>query len=96
MLILLQFVVAFLAARIGVVRRAVKSEPVILLLDGEFLEVRLREERLSPEEVYQAIRGSGVGGTELVASVVLETDGSLSVITRSQQGSGSALPHQHG
>lgn len=42
-------------------------------------------------EVRQAVRSQGIGGLELVEAVVLETDGSFSVIPGSQAGSGSAL-----
>jgi uncharacterized membrane protein YcaP (DUF421 family) len=37
------------------------------------------------------VRSQGIGGLELVEAVVLETDGSFSVIPGSQAGSGSAL-----
>jgi uncharacterized membrane protein YcaP (DUF421 family) len=40
--------------------------------------------------VRQAVRSTGAGGLESIAAVVLETDGSFSVITRAQKGSGSA------
>jgi hypothetical protein len=36
-------------------------------------------------------RSQGIGGLELVEAVVLETDGSFSVIPDTQAGSGSAL-----
>jgi uncharacterized membrane protein YcaP (DUF421 family) len=42
-------------------------------------------------EVRQAVRSQGVGGLEQVEAVVLETDGTVSVIPRAQAGSGDAL-----
>jgi uncharacterized membrane protein YcaP (DUF421 family) len=90
-LIGLQLLVAWLVARSPRLRRAVKSEPIAVMLDGELQVDRIRRQRLSPEEVRQAIRGSGVGGMELVAAVILETDGTLSVVTHDQRGSGSAM-----
>jgi hypothetical protein len=41
-------------------------------------------------EVRQAVRSQGIGGLELVQAVVLEADGSFSVIPGTQAGSGSA------
>ncbi|MFQ6853542.1 hypothetical protein AAIB46_21985 [Streptomyces sp. 35M1] len=38
-------------------------------------------------------KNQGNGGLELVHAVVLETDGTFSVIPRSQRGSGSAPAH---
>jgi uncharacterized membrane protein YcaP (DUF421 family) len=51
----------------------------------------MRCQRVTPDEVRQAIRAQGTGALELVHAVVLETDGSFSVISRSQYGSGSAM-----
>lgn len=86
-----QFVVSAASVRWAAVRRSAKSEPTLLLEDGRLLERRLRGNRVAVEEVRQAVRSAGVGGLESVAAVVLETDGTLSVIPRSALGSGSAL-----
>ena len=50
----------------------------------------MRRERVTAGEIRQAVRASGHGGLD-VAAVVLETDGTLSVIPRSQRGDGQAL-----
>ena len=86
-----QFVVAWTSVRSGAVRKIVKARPVVVLEDGRLLEGVCRRERLTPGEVHQAVRASGIGDLHQVAAVVLETDGSTSVIPRSALGSGSAL-----
>ncbi len=91
LLALLQLVVSWTTSRVGAARRAVTAEPTVLVRDGRLLDEALRRQRVTPEEVRQALRSSGVGGFDLVAAVVLETDGTLSVVTRSQAGDGSAL-----
>ena len=65
--------------------RLVRSEPRLLLRDGEMLDEALRDERVTRPEVDQAIRNAGLGRIEDVAAVVLETDGSFSVIARDDQ-----------
>jgi uncharacterized membrane protein YcaP (DUF421 family) len=90
-LIVLQFAVAFLSSRLHPARVAVKAQPSAVVLEGEVLVDELRRQRLTTEEVDQALRQAGLGGIELAAAVVLETDGSLTVIPREQRGSGSAL-----
>ena len=87
----LQFVVSSVSARLPGGRSAVTAQPTVLLRDGVPLEDAMREQRITHSEVRQAIRSSGVGGLDLVAAVVLESDGKLSVITSSQLGDGSAL-----
>ena len=48
------------------------------------------------DEVRQAVRSQGVGGLDQVAAVCLESDGSVSVITDSSVGDGSALADVRG
>ncbi|MFG3441567.1 DUF421 domain-containing protein [Nonomuraea sp. NPDC047897] len=91
LLVALQFAVAWLATRSAGVRRLIKSEPTVVLRDGRLLEQPMRRQRVTREEVCQAVRSSGAGALEDVAAVVLETDGSFSVIPRQKLGSGSAV-----
>lgn len=87
----LQFLVAWISARRPRLRTVLTSEPVLLLRDGRMLTDVLRRNRLTESEVLQAVRGSGSGDIRDIAAVVLETNGKLSVITKSKLGSGSAL-----
>ena len=91
LLVGLQLAVAWVSVRAGWFRRTVKASPALLVHRGVLLEDRLRAERVTAGEVRQAVRSQGIGGLELVEAVVLETDGSFSVIPGSQAGSGSAL-----
>jgi uncharacterized membrane protein YcaP (DUF421 family) len=65
----------------------VKSEPVLLVMRGEFLTGAMRRARVTEPEVYAVLRSQGVRDLEDVDAVVLESDGSLSVLP---QGSGVA------
>jgi uncharacterized membrane protein YcaP (DUF421 family) len=87
----LQFVVAIATTRIPSVRGVVTSQPSLLLRDGEYLEDRMRRQRVAHSEIRQAVRSSGVGDVAKVAAVVLESDGTLSVIQSQQAGDRSAL-----
>ena len=58
----------------------VKSELSLLLHRGRFLEGAMRRQRVTQEEVVSALRSSGLARPEDAAAVVLETDGSLSVV----------------
>jgi uncharacterized membrane protein YcaP (DUF421 family) len=77
----LQFAVAFLSVRSERIEAMVKSEPSLLLFKGEFLEATMRRERLTKGEVLAALRSQGVGDVSLAEAAVLETDGSVSVVT---------------
>ena len=81
-LVLLQLCVSWLSVRIGVFERLVKSEPALLVRDGTPLEGALRHERVTLAEVRAAMRSKGLSRIEDAAAVVLETDGSISVVRR--------------
>jgi uncharacterized membrane protein YcaP (DUF421 family) len=72
-------------------RRFVNSEPTLVVRDGQVIASALSGMRLTQGEVAQAVRSSGQGGLADVAAVVLEPDGTLSVVPRSSVGDGRAL-----
>jgi uncharacterized membrane protein YcaP (DUF421 family) len=82
--------VAWGSVRSGVVRRLVRAEPTLLVNRGEFLVSALRSQRVTESEVRQAARSQGVANLD-AAVIVLETDGSFSVLERAEKSSQSAL-----
>ncbi len=86
LLVGLQYVVAFLSVRSTWFNALVKSEPTLLMHQGQFLEAAMRGQRVTREEVVSALRSSGVARPEDAAAVVLETDGTLSIIPASAAG----------
>lgn len=96
LLLLLQILVSWLTSRRHVTSSVVRSEPTLVVRHGEFLPDALTDVRLTEDEVRQAVRSQGVGGLDQVAAVCLESDGSVSVITGSSVGDGSALADVRG
>lgn len=92
LLVVLQLVVALVTSYVPWSRRLVTAQPAVLLRDGHVDHGVLRRHRVTPAEVRQAARSSGQGSLADLAAVVLETDGTLSVVPRSAAGDGSALP----
>ena len=90
-LAILQFVVTGLSVRLGWFGDLVKAEPALLVHDGRILHDRLRRERVSEAELLAALRGHGIGAVAGVHAVVLETDGSFSVVEARSEGEGSTL-----
>ena len=88
LLIALQFAVAWVSLRSRRVRQLVKSAPSLLVRDGTLLEATMRRERVDRDEVLAAIRGKGILAMSDVAAVVLETDGSFSVLPRNPEARG--------
>ncbi len=87
----LQFLAATISSRLDVGRKVVTARPTLLVSQGLFHDDALRRQRVGVDEIRQAVRSSGNGDVSQVAAVVLESDGSLSVITRDKIGDWSAL-----
>lgn len=80
-LIAMQFVIAWLSVRFPPISRLVKAEPRLLVYQGRLLEDAMRRERVVEAEVLAALRQQGVAAVAAAAAVVLETDGSFTVIS---------------
>lgn len=91
LLIGLQFAVAWLSVRTNRFEAAVKSAPSLLLYRGQLCDGEMRRQRVSPDELKAAIRSAGLGDVADVGAVVLETDGTFSVIRRDELPGGNAL-----
>ena len=90
LLVLLQYAIAWLSVRSPGFQALIKAEPTLLLHNGRLLEGAMQAERITREEVLAALRASGAADPGKVAAVVLETDGTLSVI--SDAGASAGLP----
>ncbi|MEM8718939.1 MAG: YetF domain-containing protein [Cyanobacteria bacterium P01_G01_bin.39] len=91
LLVLFQYILTWISARSSMVQKLVKAEPSLLLYKGKFKQEVLKRERVAEGEVLAALRASGVGAVEDADAVVLETDGSFSVIKDLGKGTASAL-----
>lgn len=81
LLIGLQYLVAMLSVRSKGFRHVIKSEPALLYHRGQFLEEALRRERVVRDEILAAMRSSGFMDLCEVDAVVLEIDGTFSVLS---------------
>ena len=80
LLIGLQYAVTWSSVRWSAISKLVKSSPTLLFYRGEFLPAHMRSARVVEDEILAGVREQGLGSMDDVAAVVLETDGSFSVI----------------
>ena len=90
-LIALQYVIATASVRSKWIESVVKSEPTLLFYQGQFLWKAMQSERVTQEEIEAAIRQQGGAAVDAIDAVILETDGSFSVIQDNASGSLSSL-----
>jgi len=81
-LIVANYGVAQARQRLPFLQRALEGTPTLLIHDGKFLRENLRRESLDEDEVLMALREHGVDNVTDVRMAVLETDGSISVVSR--------------
>jgi len=93
LLVTLQAIITWLSVRSPRFQSVVKSEPTLLVREGAFLRGAMRRQRITREEIMAVIRSEGMADPSEVAALVLETDGSMSVISSSQAGAAAALTH---
>lgn len=91
LLIGMQYAVTWSSVRAGWVRRIVTGEPALLLYRGNLLPEALVAARVTQGEVKAAVRSAGLVDLEAVEAVVLETDGSFSVIKKEPGAEHSSL-----
>ncbi len=84
-LIGLQWMIAWLSVRSPTVSRLVKAEPRLLVYQGQLLHGAMRSERVVEVEVLAALRQQGLASLADVDAVVLETDGTFTVVQRTDQ-----------
>lgn len=91
LLIGLQFAIAWVSVHWPPSQRVVKSEPAMLLYEGRPLERALARERVTRGELDAALRAHGYASAADVYAVVIETDGSFSVVPTTASGPGTTL-----
>jgi len=81
LLILMQYLVTSASVRSSSFARLVRSNPQIILRNGEFCRDAMRRERITEGEILSAVRSNGGTEAEDADLVVLESDGTISVIS---------------
>ena len=103
-LIGMQFVITWTSIRSRAVARMAKSEPTVVAFRGQPRSGSMRRERLLETELAAALRERGLARIEEADLVVLETDGTITVVPRideraipsSRLGEHVPLPADHG
>lgn len=96
-LIVLQYAIAVLSVRLPRFRPLVKAHPTLLVGHGELREQAMAEQRVAQPEILQVLRQHGMASVQEAAAVVLETDGTLSVLKKAPSSEdGSTLANVDG
>ncbi len=91
LLVFFQFAITWISVRSDIIQRLVKAEPTLLLFKGEMQEQIMVDKRVAKGEVLAAIRLNGNASVEEVDAVILETDGTFSVIQKIDLANATAM-----
>lgn len=82
LLIFLQFIFSLAASRWKAFDRFVKSEPSLLYYKESYDRKKMKKERIPASLILQAVRSEGHSSLKDVHAIILETDGTISVISK--------------
>lgn len=81
-LVTLNWVMLLLSRHFRLVHWALVGRPVFLVRDGDVQEKVMQRERITHHELMSALRAAGLANIEQAKDVILETNGTISVIHR--------------
>ncbi len=87
----LQYLLAYLAQRSKRFEVVVNSEPTVLFYNGQFLKSAMKKERITEDEVLSEIRSFRIENIHEVRAVVMEINGTFSVIKKGLEPGQSSL-----
>lgn len=94
LLVSLQYIVSFFEVRSKAFSNLITSEPTLLYYQGSFLDRNLRRERISKDDLLGTVRQNNIGNLDEVEAIVLETNGSVSVIKKGGDSQGTSTYEQ--
>lgn len=91
-LLAVQYATTLTASRSEAAASLLMAEPTLLFHQGHFVRRAMQRERVTESSLRGQVRDSSIGSLDLVAAMVLETDGTVSVIPKDQGGDLDILP----
>jgi uncharacterized membrane protein YcaP (DUF421 family) len=88
-IVALQFLLSKVAGYSESIECLINGRPTLLVDRGEFLKDVMHRARVTEAEIRAALRGKGLAYVEDALAVVLETDGSFSIVPRSADRGGA-------
>lgn len=83
-LFVMYMILSFLLKTNKKVQNLVSGNPVLLIADGKIIEEEMKKQEYMIEDIMSQIRSRGIFKVQDVAYAILETNGNLSVIPKSE------------
>ena len=89
--ILLQYIFAWTARSSKKIERLINAVPSLIFYEGKFISKAMAKESITEAEIFSMIRSSGIENVEEVKAVVMEVNGQITVVRKSQNYGRSSL-----
>ena len=93
LIIVMQYIFAWSARSSEKMEKLINTVPQPVFYNGEFLEKVMSKEAITKDEIYAAIRNSGIDQMSEVKAVIMELNGNMTVVKKSQVAGPSSLDH---
>jgi uncharacterized membrane protein YcaP (DUF421 family) len=91
LIIILQYFFAWTARSSKKMEKLINAVPSLIFYDGIFIEKTMAKEFITKGEVFSMIRNSGIDQIEDVKAVVMELNGQITVVRKSNGNGSSSL-----
>ncbi|HWA07110.1 MAG TPA: YetF domain-containing protein [Ignavibacteria bacterium] len=81
-LALMNFIIERIVYKSKFLRKFLEGSPVVIVKNGRVMRSRMKEEKLTQDELDEALRNKGVKDIKKVEEAVLETDGGISIVEK--------------
>jgi uncharacterized membrane protein YcaP (DUF421 family) len=78
----MQVLTSYLTFKSRRARNILEGEPIVIVQDGKVIERNMSRERMTAEEIAEAMRVQQIGTFDEVAWAILESNGSISFIKK--------------
>ena len=82
-IIALQYLLALMAKKSSKMEEVINSTPTLLFYDGKFIKPAMQKEVITKEEIYAEIRKYRLENLDDVQAVVMELNGTFTVVKKS-------------
>ncbi len=81
-LTIMNYLILNVAYRSKLIRDFLEGSPVIIVKNGRILHKKMKEEKLTQDDLDEALREKGIKDIKSVETAVLETDGDINVVEK--------------
>lgn len=89
--IILQYLFAWTASTSKKMERIINDVPSLIFYDGKFIAEGMAKESITKTEIFSMIRSSGIEHIDDLKAVVMEVNGELTIVMKSEGNGRSSL-----